>query len=66
MPARSLLYQVVCYEHPLNERVRSLLRLEFLFQQVTHAVAGHSSWDSRAALQGLFDLLALTGRNEFK
>lgn len=60
------MYQVVCYEHPLNERVRSLLRLEFLFQQVTHAVAGHSSWDSRAALQGLFDLLALTGRNEFK
>ena len=60
------MYQTVCYEHPLNERVRSLLRLEFLFHQVNHASAGHSSWDSRVALQGLFDLLALTGRNEFK
>ncbi len=60
------MYQAACYEQPLNERVRSLLRLEFLFQQVNHAIAGHSSWDSRIALQGLFDLLALTGRNEFK
>ncbi|MGB5064880.1 MAG: cell division protein ZapD [Candidatus Competibacter sp.] len=60
------MYPAICYEHPLNERARSLLRLEFLFQQVNHAIAGHSSWDSRTALQGLFDLLALTGRNEFK
>ncbi|HHW75902.1 MAG TPA: cell division protein ZapD [Xanthomonadaceae bacterium] len=58
--------QTVCYEQPLNERVRSLLRLEFLFQQVNHALTGHSSWDSRVALHGLFDLLALTGRTEFK
>jgi cell division protein ZapD len=27
---------------------------------------GSSDWDSRMALQGLFDILALTGRNEFK
>ena len=60
------MHQVVCYEHPLNERIRSLLRLEFLFKQVNHAVTGYSSWDSRTALQGLFDLLALTGRTEFK
>ncbi len=58
--------QTVCYEQPLNERVRSLLRLEFLFQQMDHAITGHSAWDSRVALQGLFDILALTGRNEFK
>ncbi len=58
--------QPVCYEQPLNERTRALLRLEFLFQQVDHALAGQSIWDSRAALQGLFDILAVTGRNEFK
>ncbi len=58
--------QFICYEQPLNERVRSLLRLEFLFQQMNHALAGHSTWDSRAALLGLFDILTLTGRNEFK
>lgn len=58
--------QTVYYEQPLNERVRALLRLEFLFQQVNHAMVGNSAWDSRMALQGLFDILALTGRNEFK
>jgi cell division protein ZapD len=58
--------QPICYEQPLNERARALLRLEFLFQQVDHAMAGNSTGDSRAALQGLFDILALTGRNEFK
>lgn len=58
--------QPICYEQPLNERARALLRLEFLFQQVDHALTGQSTWDSRAALQGLFDILAVTGRNEFK
>lgn len=58
--------QTVCYEQPLNERVRAMLRLEFLFQQVHHAIDGRSAWDSRVALQGLFDILALTARNEFK
>ncbi|MFO7641055.1 MAG: cell division protein ZapD [Candidatus Competibacteraceae bacterium] len=60
------MFQSVCYEQPLNERARVLLRLEFLFQQVDHALDGRSIWDSRIALQGLFDILALTGRNEFK
>lgn len=58
--------QAICYEQPLNERARALLRLEFLFQHVDHALAGCATWDSRAALQGLFDILAVTGRNEFK
>jgi len=64
--ARTIVPQTVCYEQPLNERVRSLLRLEFLFQQVNRSIAEASTWASRAALQGLFDILALTGRNEFK
>lgn len=56
----------VCYEQPLNERIRVLLRLEFLFQQMDHVLLGQAALDSRAALQGLFDLLAVTGRNELK
>ncbi|MFO1370977.1 MAG: cell division protein ZapD [Candidatus Competibacteraceae bacterium] len=58
--------RTICYEQPLNERVRLLLRLEFLFRQIQHAAAGASVWDSRMALQGLFDIFDLTGRNEFK
>ncbi len=60
--------QTTCYEQPLNERIRALLRLEFLFQQIEHATvsADASVWGSRMALQGLLDILDLTGRNEFK
>lgn len=60
--------KTTCYEQPLNERIRALLRLEFSFQQVEHAIANSNvaSWSSRMALQGLFDIFDLTGRNEFK
>jgi cell division protein ZapD len=64
--ARTIVSQTVCYEQPLNERTRSLLRLEFLFQQVNRNSAEPSTWASRTALQGFLDVLALTGRNEFK
>lgn len=56
----------ICYEQPLNERVRLLLRLEFLFQQIAFAAARPSAWDTRDALQGLQDILNITYRNEFK
>lgn len=60
------MFQTVCYEQPLNERIRAALRLEFLFEQVEQATTSVSIWDSRMALQGLFDIFDLTGRNEFK
>lgn len=43
-----------------------LLRLEFLFDQLAHAMAGDSIWDTRAALHSLFEILNLLGRNELK
>lgn len=58
--------KTVCYEQPLNEKTRTLLRLEFLFAQLAHAVQGSSPWDTRAALQVLFDILTLTSRSELK
>jgi cell division protein ZapD len=55
-----------CYEQPLNERIRLLLRLEFLFEKVIQTASGQSVWDSRTALQGLSEILSLTGRNEVR
>ncbi len=43
-----------------------LLRLEFLFDQLAHASAGDSVWDTRAALHSLFEILDLLGRNELR
>ncbi len=56
----------LCYEHPLNEKMRTFLRIEFLFQQVLQAARGRHPWESRFALDGLLDLLDLTQRMELK
>ena len=56
----------ICYEQPLNERIRTLLRLEFLFKQVSNALQNTHHWGTRAALQAFFDVLDLTSRNELR
>lgn len=54
------------YEQPLNERIRSFLRLEFLFQQAAHFLRGASIWSSHAALTSLLEIQDLLGRSDFK
>ena len=54
------------YEYPLNERIRVLLRLETLFQQLQHELEGSSRWDSRAALLTFIELLGFIGRGELR
>ncbi|MEW6353865.1 MAG: cell division protein ZapD [Pseudomonadota bacterium] len=58
--------QKIVYEQPLNERVRTLLRLEFLFLQVRHNLNGCALWDSRATLAGVFDILNVCSRSDLK
>lgn len=47
------------YEQPLNERVRTLLRLEFLFQQAQHGIEGDTEWHSRQVVASLLDILGV-------
>lgn len=54
------------YEHPLNERVRTLLRLEFLFRQIKHFMSGSTVWDARAVLSNVMDILTIFGRGDLK
>ncbi|MDX1594972.1 MAG: cell division protein ZapD, partial [Gammaproteobacteria bacterium] len=56
----------VYYEQPLNERIRTFLRLEMLFQQAWHHLHGDSLWDSRAALNALDDICNVFGRSDLK
>lgn len=56
----------VTYEHPLNERVRNLLRLEFLFSQAEHCHSGDTSWDSRLFVSVLMEILAVLMRSDLK
>lgn len=52
------------YEQPLTERVRTFLRLEFLFEQYAHHVNLPSEWDSRAAVSALLEIATLLTRGD--
>ncbi len=60
------MHNQICYEQPLNERIRTLLRLEFLFEQAHAHTYRHSAWDSRVALNTLFDVTNVFGRADLK
>ena len=53
---------IITYEQPLNERIRTFLRLEFLFQQANHGLQHRSPWDTRASLTNLIEILNVFGR----
>ncbi len=54
------------YELPLNERIRTQLRLDFLFQQVNHFLAEESTWGSRAAIASIIDIINVFTRSDLK
>lgn len=57
---------IIVFEQPLSERVRTFLRLEFLFRQRRHHALDDSTTGTRAALQSLLDVLSLTARSDLK
>lgn len=66
-PAEDLLpAEWLVYEQPLNERIRTFLRLEFLFEQCEHHRALPSPWDSRAAITALLELATLLTRGDVR
>jgi cell division protein ZapD len=56
----------IIYEHPLNERIRTMLRLEHLFNLAMHYMKGQSSWDSRIFITTLIDILDIFSRGDLK
>src|SRR5690606_22056264 len=58
--------QGITYEQPLNERIRTLLRLEFLFRQADHTLERDSPWDSRATIADLIEILNVFSRGDLK
>ncbi|MCU7815003.1 MAG: cell division protein ZapD [Candidatus Thiodiazotropha sp. (ex Rostrolucina anterorostrata)] len=57
---------LIHFEHPLNERIRTFLRLEHLFLQVDHFRPLADSWSNRAAIQGLLSMITIFGRSDLK
>ncbi|MDN5862112.1 MAG: cell division protein ZapD [Salinisphaera sp.] len=56
----------ICYEQPLNERIRTFLRLEHLFAQTCHYREDPSVWGRRAAIGVLLDILAILSRHDLR
>ena len=57
---------MISYEFPLNERVRTMLRLEDLFSRLDQLIAGNNHCDHHMALAVLFEIIEVTTRGELK
>lgn len=57
---------MICYEHPLNERIRTLLRLEDLFDKVAFFANKDDAAEHHSALVTLFEILDVASRADMK
>src|SRR5262245_52307652 len=57
---------MIRYEHPLNERVRTLMRLEDLFARVRFFAAQDGAPDHHSALLSLFEISDVAARADLK
>lgn len=57
---------MITYEYPLSERIRTLLRLEDLFDKTMFFLAREHSLDHHAALLSIFEIIDVAGRADLK
>jgi cell division protein ZapD len=57
---------VICYDFPLNERIRTLLRMESLYERVRFFSERDEGLEHHAALLALFEILDVAGRADLK
>lgn len=57
---------MITYEYPLSERVRTLLRLEDLFEKLAHFAAAENPLEHHIALVTLFEILEVASRADLK
>lgn len=52
--------QAIIFEHPLNERIRTFLRLEHLFDKIDYSVSKPEEWAARMAVGALLDIASMS------
>ncbi|AKM42431.1 cell division protein ZapD [Burkholderia contaminans] len=57
---------MILYEYPFNERIRTLLRLEDLFERFAFFLAQEDPREHHVALTTLFEIAEVTGRADLK
>jgi cell division protein ZapD len=65
-PAPAAASDILVFEHPLHERMRTFLRLDFLYNQALYHNEMASQWGSRAAVSCLIDILAIATRGDVR
>ena len=66
VPAPAESGRTLVFEQPLNERMRTFLRLDFLYNQALYHSETGSPWGSRAAVTSLIDILAIVSRTDLR
>lgn len=56
----------ITFEQPLNERIRTFMRVEELYARCKHYSELAGAWDTHFALSTLFELTSLAGRGDLK
>lgn len=56
----------IIFEQPLNERIRTFLRLEFLFRRVDSALTDQTEMHHRDALDAMLNMLSVFERSDLK
>lgn len=54
------------YEQPLTERMRTFLRVEFLFEQASYHAEDSTPHGTRAAVESLLEILTILGRGDIR
>lgn len=54
------------FEQPLTERMRTFLRVEFLYRQATFHAGDPTDFGARAAVASLLEILAIVGRGDVR
>jgi len=54
------------FEHPLNEKCRTWLRLSHLFEQLEFHMPHGEEWHARAAMTALLDIANVLSRADIK
>jgi len=54
------------YEQPVSERMRTFMRLEFLYQQMLYSSELESDWATRATISSLLEIMAILSRGDVR
>jgi cell division protein ZapD len=66
LPSASAAHAPMRFEQPLNERMRTFLRVEFLYEQTLFHVDEPTEFSARAAVTALLEILTILGRSDVR